>query len=125
MNYKKFFEIPEDSKISEEAKDLLRRLIADPDERLGTNGVEEIKNHPFFRGVDWENLRKVKAPLIPKLKGKTDTSNFENFEEETSWFEEFKNNKNYKRRRDYYWIGYTFKKPRDFANAQDLKEIFQ
>ena len=93
MNYKKFFEIPEDSKISEEAKDLLKRLIADPDKRLGSNGVEEIKRHPFFRGIDWQNLRKQKAPLIPKLKGKTDTSNFENFEEETSWFEEFKNNK--------------------------------
>ena len=77
MNFEKYFEIPDDSKISEEARDLLWKLITYPDQRLGTNGVEEIKKHPFFRGIDWNSLRESKAPLIPKLKGKTDTSNFE------------------------------------------------
>jgi hypothetical protein len=32
-------------------------LIADPKERLGINGVEEIKAHPFFFGINWNKLR--------------------------------------------------------------------
>jgi hypothetical protein len=27
------------------------------DERLGLNGVGEIKAHPFFYGVNWEKIR--------------------------------------------------------------------
>ena len=31
-------------------------MIADSDVRLGRNGAEEIKAHPFFEGFDWEGL---------------------------------------------------------------------
>lgn len=37
------------------------------DERLGINGVEEIKAHPFFAGIDWKRLREKKAPGIPDV----------------------------------------------------------
>jgi len=43
--------------LSPAAIDLLKRLICDPCERLGVNGVEEIKVHPFFAGIDWKKLR--------------------------------------------------------------------
>lgn len=33
--------------------------------RLGANGVEEIQNHPWFKGTDWANLKKKPALLIP------------------------------------------------------------
>jgi hypothetical protein len=36
---------------------ILRKLIADQKERLGMNGVEEIKAHPFFAGINWNRLR--------------------------------------------------------------------
>jgi protein-serine/threonine kinase len=36
----------------------LKRLIAESDNRLGRNGAEEIKTHPFFEGMDWNALRK-------------------------------------------------------------------
>jgi hypothetical protein len=40
--------------ISERAYDLIQRLLAkDFVNRLGANGVDEIKSHPFFEGVDW------------------------------------------------------------------------
>ena len=40
--------IPPEANLSTAAADLVRRMIADSSERLGINGVEEIKAHPFF-----------------------------------------------------------------------------
>lgn len=57
MNFRDNFEIPVDAGISDEAEDLLRKIITEPENRLGKNGVQEIKNHPFFKGVNWENIR--------------------------------------------------------------------
>jgi len=37
-------------------------MINDSEVRLGRNGADEIKNHPFFEGFDWVNVRKKKAP---------------------------------------------------------------
>jgi len=56
------------------------------DERLGVNGAEEIKFHPFFAGVDWKRIRDKKAPYVPELKSEIDTSNFDQFEEEEPWY---------------------------------------
>lgn len=131
MNYKRYFEIPPESKISPEAKDLLKKLITDPEKRLGRNGVQEIKNHPFFASIDWDNIRKMKAPYIPKLKSNIDTSNFEKFEETVNWHDEYiKYNKSgYKNKKgmhkDFFWIGYTFKQPRNYEDSKPLEEIFE
>lgn len=128
INYKKYFEIPPEIEVSDEAVDLLKSLITSSDRRLGTNGVGEIKNHPFFKGFDWGGIRFVKAPVIPKLKNQLDTSNFDKFEETVKWHEEFKKEKNRKRRKkdkDFFWIGYTFKRKRNFKTEEDLKNIFE
>ena len=69
------------------AMDLIRRLITDSDDRLGRSGTQEIKNHPFFKGIDWDNIRKSKAPNIPNIKNNTDISNFDKFEEEEPWIQ--------------------------------------
>lgn len=36
-----------------------------PKKRLGFNGVDEIKNHPWFKNIDWKKVynRKLKPPL--------------------------------------------------------------
>lgn len=53
-NIKKHYipwDIIEDGMISEQAKDLINKLlIEDPKERLGAKGAKEIKKHPFFEG---------------------------------------------------------------------------
>ena len=38
--------------------------------------ITRIKAHPFFRGVDWNTLRKIRAPFVPNLTSITDTSYF-------------------------------------------------
>ncbi|KAM5353561.1 hypothetical protein ACJ41O_000211 [Fusarium nematophilum] len=40
-------------------RDLLEKLLTrNPADRLGANGVAEIKDHPFFDQIDWEKLRR-------------------------------------------------------------------
>lgn len=42
-------------------------LFNSSDERLGCNGVEEIKAHPFFVGIDWKKIREKKSPNVPEV----------------------------------------------------------
>ncbi|KAJ0405988.1 hypothetical protein ATCC90586_000804 [Pythium insidiosum] len=57
------------SYVSEDARDLLRKLLArDPKKRLGScDGSTEIRNHTFFRHVDWQMVmfREVFPPIQP------------------------------------------------------------
>ncbi|KAG1467551.1 hypothetical protein G6F56_004353 [Rhizopus delemar] len=48
------------------AKDLVQRLlVSDPSKRLGAErGIEAIKEHPFFEGVDWDGIFESNAPSL-------------------------------------------------------------
>jgi protein-serine/threonine kinase len=76
MNWQETLVFPDDVHISPESEDLIRRLLTTADQRLGRHGADEIKAHPFFRGVDWSSIREFSAPFIPKLSSITDTSYF-------------------------------------------------
>eukprot|EP00854_Cymbomonas_tetramitiformis_P001443 gene1443-2064_t len=66
---------------SSQASDLIGKLLSpNPRRRLGClrAGVNEVKEHPFFKDIDWNNLleKKVKAPYVPPVKASNDLSNF-------------------------------------------------
>ena len=106
INWKKFLKIPDDIVLSREAEDLIAKMINNSNERLGKNGVEEIKAHPFFKNVNWNNIRNTKAPFIPELKNDYDTKYFESFEYEEEFYPPVKK---FKRRKDIEFLGYTYK----------------
>ncbi|XP_027205019.1 AKT serine/threonine protein kinase [Dermatophagoides pteronyssinus] len=68
--------------ISPEAKDLLAGLLKkDPTQRLG-GGPEDAKQimfHPFFRGVNWQDVleKKIDPPFKPQVTSETDTKYFD------------------------------------------------
>jgi serine/threonine protein kinase len=63
--------------VSDDAIDVVRRLICASEDRLG---FDEIKAHRFFSGIDWENLPNTKSPCVPVLRDEADTANFDEFE---------------------------------------------
>ncbi|KAK6868990.1 Serine/threonine-protein kinase CBK1 [Candida tropicalis] len=77
LNWQETLQIPDDIHLSPEAEDLIKRLLTSAEHRIGRyGGAEEIKQHPFFRGVDWDSIRGVQAPFVPRLSSITDTRHF-------------------------------------------------
>ncbi|OHT05452.1 hypothetical protein TRFO_26794 [Tritrichomonas foetus] len=63
---------------SPEVKSLVAGLlVADPEKRLGANGINEIMNHPWFNGIDWENLDLLDPPFVPQIDDKQSTDYFQ------------------------------------------------
>eukprot|EP00343_Euplotes_focardii_P001750 CAMPEP_0205802118 /NCGR_PEP_ID=MMETSP0205-20121125/4336_1 /ASSEMBLY_ACC=CAM_ASM_000278 /TAXON_ID=36767 /ORGANISM="Euplotes focardii, Strain TN1" /LENGTH=208 /DNA_ID=CAMNT_0053068005 /DNA_START=419 /DNA_END=1045 /DNA_ORIENTATION=+ len=68
-------------KVSDEVtRDFILGLLQkDPSQRLGSNGVEEIMEHAYFKSIDWESLKKkeVKPPYDPRLKSDKDVQHID------------------------------------------------
>lgn len=65
--------------ISPEAKDLiLKLLVLDPTKRLGYNSIDEIKFHPYFDDLDWDNVYQEEAEFVPNVNDPEDTDYFDN-----------------------------------------------
>lgn len=68
-------------------KNLINNLIqVDLSRRYGNlkNGINDIKDHPYFEGFNWIQLyeQHMKPPFKPKCSGPADTSCFEKWDEE-------------------------------------------
>ncbi|KAH8505803.1 hypothetical protein H0E87_012855 [Populus deltoides] len=60
---------PDSPLVSFQARDLIRELLVkEPENRLGTHkGATEIKQHPFFEGLNWALIRCAIPPEVPEL----------------------------------------------------------
>ncbi|XP_045602988.1 ribosomal protein S6 kinase alpha-5 isoform X2 [Procambarus clarkii] len=72
---------PLPSELSPEVRDFISRLLVkDPRQRLGGGPLDakEIKEHAFFKTLNWDDLaqKKVPAPFVPRISGELDVSNF-------------------------------------------------
>ncbi|XP_036877827.2 microtubule-associated serine/threonine-protein kinase 2 isoform X6 [Manis javanica] len=67
-----------DDVLPPDAQDLTSKLLhQNPLERLGAGSACEVKQHPFFTGLDWTGLLRQKAEFIPQLESEDDTSYFD------------------------------------------------
>lgn len=76
------FPQPQASLVSSSVCDMIEKLLVKGQtKRLGsfTGGANDIKKHPFFCNVDFDEIlqRNVDAPWVPHIKSPKDTSNFE------------------------------------------------
>lgn len=74
---------------SEEAKDILSHLLTtDLSCRYGNlkRGYLDIAEHIWFKGIDFQKIKlcEVNPPFVPTLKSDDDTSNFDQYPEETT-----------------------------------------
>ncbi|KAL9256172.1 putative serine/threonine protein kinase IREH1 [Drosera capensis] len=67
--------VPEE--MSWEAYDIIDKLLTeDPNQRLGAKGASQVKQHPFFRDINWDTLARQKAAFVPASESALDTSYF-------------------------------------------------
>ncbi|XP_051776535.1 microtubule-associated serine/threonine-protein kinase 1 isoform X2 [Erpetoichthys calabaricus] len=67
-----------DEALPSDAQNLISALLqTDPLLRLGTGGAFEVKQHAFFKELDWNSLLRQKAEFIPHLESEEDTSYFD------------------------------------------------
>lgn len=79
LDHKNSLEFPRNPKLSAEAIDLMKKLICDSEVRIG---YLDIIRHPWFKGVDWTNVRAQQAPWVPDLTGPTDCKYFDELGED-------------------------------------------
>lgn len=94
MSHERQLKFPDDVEISDDTKDLICRFLSDSSIRLGRDGPESVKAHPFFQTSEWtfETIRDginftldvilfvfilAIPPIVPNLQSDDDTANFD------------------------------------------------
>lgn len=110
LNWKRTFRVPKDANLSVEATDLIYKLVCDKELRLGGNGADDIKAHPFFSGLNWDEIRTTQAPWVPALESDVDSKHFDKFEEIEPFYPPIPFHKKKNKRKDPNFIGFTYKR---------------
>ncbi|XP_076160830.1 cGMP-dependent protein kinase 1 [Ptiloglossa arizonensis] len=70
--------------VTRNAANFIKKLLRlNPSERLGyqRNGIQDIRDHKWFNGFNWQSLQKLamSAPIVPTVRSQIDTRNFERY----------------------------------------------
>lgn len=82
IHWARCLRFPKDVPVSAEAVALMKNLLCDMSNRMGSEengGISAIKNHPFFSGIQWETIRNERAPFRPELDSDSDAKYFDDF----------------------------------------------
>ncbi|XP_048336776.1 uncharacterized protein LOC107425774 isoform X2 [Ziziphus jujuba] len=112
VNWRTHLKFPEEAKLSAEAKDLITKLLCNVNQRLGSKGADEIKEHAWFEGIEWDKLYLMEAAFIPEVNDELDTQNFEKFEESDSQTHTSSKTGPWRKMlssKDINFVGYTYK----------------
>ena len=120
--FKEYFTIPSEYNLSNNAVDLIRKFITVPEKRLGLNGIDDIKKHPFFNNFDWNNIRLMNPPFIPNLTSDFDTKYFDKFDEDEEFYPKNLNN-NVDIYNKYY--GFTYNKDVEDIENENQKNLIK
>ena len=123
LDWKNTLNIRPEANISKEAEDILRKLINDPESRLGANGADEIKCHPFFKGIDWNHIKETLIPpFIPELKNNYDTKYFDEFEEDEPFYPINNDNSKGKKyqKKDMCFVDFTYNRENDNSYRNNM-----
>ncbi|CAD8166179.1 unnamed protein product [Paramecium octaurelia] len=105
------------------ARSILNGLLQnDPTKRLGVNGSQEIKDHEFFREIDWDRLynKQIQPPFKPKVFGHKDLRHFDDmFTKEPPQDTPINKMQNYET-----YEQFTFIKTNDLKNSNQDEEKF-
>lgn len=63
------------AEVTDEAKDLISNLVTDRYSRY--KNIQNFKDHPWFTGIEWDEIRYQTPPYHPQFSGPDDTSNFD------------------------------------------------
>ncbi|KAG1330126.1 serine/threonine-protein kinase 38 [Cocos nucifera] len=127
VHWRHNLKFPEEARLSPEAKDLICRLLCDVEHRLGSGGADQIKAHPWFKGILWDKLYEMEAAFKPEVNGELDTSNFLKFDElepPTPARTGSGSRKMLLNSKDLSFVGYTFKNfeaVKGFHHSFDMK----
>ncbi|KAG9395964.1 Protein kinase domain [Carpediemonas membranifera] len=77
VRWREYLHFPREVHISSEARSLICTFLRDARTRLGRRGIDEIKAHPFFAGIDWDSLQQQVPPFVPELSDELDTRYFD------------------------------------------------
>lgn len=77
MNWRETLVFPPEVPINTDAHALVTTLCTDASQRLAN--FLDIKEHAFFKGIDWEHIRDRPAAIPVQVKSIDDTSNFDDF----------------------------------------------
>lgn len=103
--WKESLRLPDSPKVSSDCQHLIRNLLCGAAERMGNSATalfdltkesdstsaivrrilaegdaRDIKDHAWFKGVDWDTLHITTPPFVPTLNETSDTSYFEKFD---------------------------------------------